>query len=233
MCSEELAQWQLCFIGGQQNTSKISIPALGDQQETEASASQVLSFFISVLDPSPECVTAFRSFLCLYLFESCDANNRLYQVTRADCVRLTRDVCKREFDNLARGFLIREEVLPSCDSFQDGKIQCLCKCIQLLIEPQFIITIIIIVLADVSSALSDQQTFAVKSSNSTMSCADGFYLSNSSVCRPLCSSWVEPAYYYDNPFFKWMGIALATVAVCLLVFVFIIALVFQRSEMYV
>lgn len=127
VCSKELTQWQLCVFGPQ-NTSEIYFPALGGQQETEANAIQLLNFFKSVplVDPSPECVAAFWSFLCMYLFGSCDANNRFYQGTRADCVRLTTDVCKREFNNLARGIL-REAVLPSCDTFQDHEVQCLGK----------------------------------------------------------------------------------------------------------
>ena len=125
VCSKELAQWQLCFFGPQ-NTSEIYLPALSDQQEIEASASQLLSFFVSVLDPSSECVAAFQSYLCLHLFGLCDANGQFCQVTRADYVRLTKDVCETEFNNLVRNFL-REAVLPCCNSFQDHKIQCLGK----------------------------------------------------------------------------------------------------------
>ena len=120
VCSKELAQWQLCFLGTQ-DTSEISLPSLSDQQEIEATAGQLLSIF-SLLDPSPECVAAFRPFLCLELFGLCDANNQLHQVTRVDCMRLTTDVCKREYD-IAANFL----ELPSCDSFKDQETQCLCK----------------------------------------------------------------------------------------------------------
>ena len=225
VCSKELAQWQLCFFGPQ-NTSEIYLPSLSDHQETEANASQLINFFASVLDPSSECVSAFRSFLCLYLFGSCDANSRFHQVTRADCVRLTTDLCKREFNNLARSFL-REAVLPSCNSFQDDEIQCLGKyyiTIE-LVEPQFVHHF----LANVSSSLSDQQTFDVQPSNVT--CADGFYLSNSSVCLPLCSSsWVELS--EDNPF-KWIVITTLVISLLVLVFVIIGVLTFRRSEMYV
>lgn len=117
-CSKELAQWQLCFLGPQ-DTGEIYLPAaLGDQQESEDSASQILTYF-HFLNPSPECVAAFRLFLCLERFLLCDASNELYQVTRADCVRLTTDVCKREF-NIAANVM----TLPSCDSFIDQKTQC-------------------------------------------------------------------------------------------------------------
>ena len=122
VCSKELAQWQLCFLGPQ-DTSEIYLPSLSDQQEIEATVGQLLSTF-HLLDPNSECETAFRSFLCLELFGLCDVNNQLRQVTRADCVRLTIDVCKREFD-IAINFLN----LPSCDSFKDEEIQCLCKTI--------------------------------------------------------------------------------------------------------
>jgi hypothetical protein len=120
VCSKELAQWQLCFLGTQ-DTGEVYLPALSDQQETEASASQVLAF-LHLLNPNPECVAAFRLFLCLERFLLCDANNQLYQVTRADCVRLSTDVCKREF-NIAANVM----ELPSCDSFIDQKTQCLGK----------------------------------------------------------------------------------------------------------
>ena len=119
VCSKELAQWQLCFLGPQ-NTSDIYLPSFSDQQETEATAGQLLSIF-SLLDPSPECVAAFRPFLCLERFGLCDTSNQLHQVTRADCVRLTTDVCKREFD-MAINFM----ELPNCNSFKDQETQCLC-----------------------------------------------------------------------------------------------------------
>ena len=118
VCSEELAQWQLCFFGPQ-NTSEIYLPALSDQQETEATASQLLSGF-RLLAPSSECVAAFQPFLCLMLFGLCNSNNQLHQVTRTDCVTLTTDVCSKEF-NAAREFL----ELPSCDTFEDQETQCL------------------------------------------------------------------------------------------------------------
>jgi hypothetical protein len=130
VCSNELAQWQLCFLG--QDTSEIYIPARSDQQVIEASASQVLTSFY-FLNPNPECVVAFRFFLCLEQFLLCDANNQLYQITRADCERLSTDVCKREFNIAAQ---VME--LPSCKSFIDQKTQCLGKIknCYVVIEPQ-------------------------------------------------------------------------------------------------
>ena len=122
VCYEELAQWQLCFSVGPQDTNDIYLPILGDQQETEATARQLLSSF-HLLGPSSECVASFQPFLCLELFGLCDANNQLHQVTQADCVRLTTDVCRKEFD-FARNFL-GVGVLPSCDSFQNQESQCI------------------------------------------------------------------------------------------------------------
>ena len=121
VCYAELAQWQLCFLGPQ-DTNGIYVPALSDHQEIEADARQLLSS-IRLLDPSSECVAAFQAFLCLELFGLCDANNQLHQVTQTDCVRLTTDVCRREF-NFARNFL-GVGVLPSCDSFQNQESQCI------------------------------------------------------------------------------------------------------------
>ena len=117
VCSKELAQWQLCFLGPQ-DISEIYLPALSDQQESEASTSQILTS-IHFLNPSPECVAAFQLFLCLEKFRLCDASYQLYQVTRADCERLATDVCKREFNIAAKVM-----PLPSCDSFIDQKTQC-------------------------------------------------------------------------------------------------------------
>ena len=117
VCFEELAQWQRCFLGPQA-TSDVYLPSLGDQQETETTASQLLLGF-HLLGPGAECEAAFRPFLCLYLFGSCDSYNKLNQVTRADCVKLTMDVCNREF-NLARNVM----ELPNCDMFEDQEIQC-------------------------------------------------------------------------------------------------------------
>ena len=69
---------------------------------------------------------------------------------------------------------------------------------------------------------------------SNITCADRFYLTNNSVCHPLCGSWVEWfTDVCDVPFVKWMAAAFATLTICLLVLVFFIALAFQRSEMYV
>ena len=131
LCSKELAQWQLCFLGPQ-DTSDIYLSSQSDQKQTEASARELLSSFRLLLDPSSECEVAFRLFFCLEQFGLCDDNNQLHQVTRTDCMRLTTDVCSREF-TLARNFL-GEGVLPSCDSFLDQEIQCLSKTIILLYE---------------------------------------------------------------------------------------------------
>ena len=118
VCFEELAQWQLCFLGPQE-TSDVYLPSLGDQQETETTASRLLLGFHLLASLSLECEAAFRPFLCLYLFGSCDSYNKLKQVTRADCAKLTMDVCNREF-NLARKVM----ELPNCDTFEDQEIQC-------------------------------------------------------------------------------------------------------------
>ena len=131
LCSKELAQWQLCFLGPQ-DTSDIylGLSSQSDQQQIEANASELLSSFRLLVSPSSECEVAFRLFLCLKQFGLCDDNNQLHQVTRTDCMRLTTDVCSREF-TLARNFL-GEGVLPSCDSFVDQEIQCLSKTIVII-----------------------------------------------------------------------------------------------------
>ena len=96
LCSEELAQWQLCFLGPQ-DTSNIYLSSRNDQQQIEANASELLSSFRLLVGPSSKCEVAFRLFLCLEQFGLCDDNNQLHQVTKTDCMRLKTDLCSREF----------------------------------------------------------------------------------------------------------------------------------------
>ena len=87
-----------------------------------------------------------------------------------------------------------------------------------------------IISADVSPTLSDQQTFDMPEANIT--CAEGFYLSNSSVCHPLCSIWAEPS---KDEYIIIQRTITASVIIGLIssLFFITIALTFYRSEMYV
>ena len=66
-----------------------------------------------MLSPSAECEAAIKPFMCLYLFGSCDSDNRPHQVTRTDCERLRDDVCSEEL--VLAIDLFGEGILPNCD----------------------------------------------------------------------------------------------------------------------
>ena len=76
----------------------------------------------------------------------------------------------------------------------------------------------------------DTSTDLQSSTNTTQDCGGGYYLSESGVCRPLCSLWTEPAKIDAD----YIGI-IAAVIICLpssLVLI-TVALIFQRKSMCV
>ena len=81
--------------------------------------------------------------------------------------------------------------------------------------------------ADASPTLSDWQ---ILDAELNITCADGFYLSNSSVCRPICSSWVESSEDHAS-----QNIRIACIIIGLIssVIFITIALTIYRSELYV
>ena len=111
VCSNELQYWQQCF--SQQAVTDIYIPSDIDLQQTESTANTFFSA-LQLFSPRPECVTNLRPFLCLYLFGSCDSNNRFHQVTQTDCERLRDDVCSQEW-------VKAERYLPQCGDFPSQK----------------------------------------------------------------------------------------------------------------
>lgn len=119
ICSDELREWQLCFSGRQ--TDKVYVPSSVDQDRAESTAN-LLVRALPLLSPSPECAAAIKPFMCLYLFGSCDTDNQLRQVSRADCVSLRDDVCAGPWETIS---MTREGVLPNCNTFEDPETQCL------------------------------------------------------------------------------------------------------------
>ena len=85
------------------------------------------------------------------------------------------------------------------------------------------------VIFSANPALSDQQTYDAESN---ITCAEGFYLSNNStsVCRPICRSWVELT--EDDPF-KGFVIPIIIIGLLSSVFVTTIGFIIQRTEMCV
>ena len=119
VCLSELTRWQHCF--SPQSDAMVYVPSDVDQQGAEDAANTLFSY-LPFLSPSPECVSAIRPFLCLYLFGSCDSNNQLHQVMQTDCERLRDDVCAREWA-LAERFL-GQGVLPNCDDLTKKEEEC-------------------------------------------------------------------------------------------------------------
>ena len=76
---------------------------------------------LPLLSPSPECAAAIKPFMCLYLFGSCDTDNQLRQVSRADCVSLRDDICAGPWERIS----MTRGVLPDCNTFEDPETQCL------------------------------------------------------------------------------------------------------------
>ena len=119
VCSEELQQWQMCFSS--QQTNDVFVPSNIDQEGAEAMANQLLTG-LQFFSASPECVTAIKPFMCLYLFGSCDANNQLRQVSQSECMRLRDDVCAEPWERIN---MFQEGALPDCSTFVDQEIECL------------------------------------------------------------------------------------------------------------
>ena len=117
ICIEELRRWQLCFSGQQRNDVFVSSSV--DQDRAESLVGQ-LQAGLPLISPSPECLTAIKPFMCLYLFGSCDANNQLHKVSQTECVRLRDNICAGPWE-----IINRIQKLPDCSTFEDQQTQCL------------------------------------------------------------------------------------------------------------
>ena len=81
-----------------------------------------------------------------------------------------------------------------------------------------------------STPLLDQDIQSSKLNLSNITCTEGYYLSASGVCRPVCLSWVEPAKIE----FTYIAVV-ATIVIGLLssIILILLALTVQRRTMYV
>ena len=196
VCLSELTRWQQCFTP--QSDAYVYIPSDVDQQRAEDTANTLLRNLRLFLSPSPECVSAIRPFLRLYLFGSCDSNNQSHQVTQADCATLRDDVCAREWA-LAEGIVD----LPICDELFKKEEECQGIYAPFLFYNHYKSSSFLNMHAcmhvgsENSTVLMEQimieYTYeTINHSRSGIVCAEGYYLSNDSLCRPLYSQWVDP-----------------------------------------
>ena len=65
--------------------------------------------------------------------------------------------------------------------------------------------------------------------STNITCAEGYYLSESGVCRPLCSLWVEPQHIDSS----YVAVIAAVVIGVLSLAVALVVVVVQRKSMYV
>lgn len=118
VCLAELQQWHYC---GENNGPDILIPSDIDQDIVGIKAEQ-LFILIQILNPSKDCLKAFRSFICLHLFGVCDGNGHIVQPSYEDCIQLTTDTCVQEVQDINR--LFGPEYLPQCVDFSHDRILC-------------------------------------------------------------------------------------------------------------
>ena len=114
VCLNELAKWQQCFSPGPE-PNIIYLPSDINQEEAEGTATGLVDSLGPLL-LSPECETAIRSFLCLYLFGSCDSDNQQHRGTQENCESLRDGACASEFIR-AQGLCL----LPNCNDLQYEK----------------------------------------------------------------------------------------------------------------
>ena len=110
----------------------LNIPSLIDQQTGEGNARNLingLSFLTP--PPTPECREAIMPFLCLSIFQLCDASNNLHTILRQDCLALRDDVCMKEWSQAAA--FLGAGVLPICKDLPDIIDECVGKSTQSIV----------------------------------------------------------------------------------------------------
>lgn len=118
VCLAELQQWHYC---DESSGPDVLIPSDLDQNIVEKEAQQMLTYF-RLLNPSKDCLTAFRSFICLYLFGLCDSRGHIIQPSYNECIHLTTDTCVEEVKEITT--LLGPERLPQCQDFSHNHILC-------------------------------------------------------------------------------------------------------------
>ena len=61
-------------------------------------------------------------FLCLSIFQLCDASNNLHTILRQDCLALRDDVCAEQWSQAVE--FLGARVLPVCEDLPDITIEC-------------------------------------------------------------------------------------------------------------
>ena len=165
-CRAELQVYQECFSGSAGSNGDILIRSDINQETVETDAELLINGALSFLNPSAECLAAIRPFLCLYLFGVCDSSSQLRQVSSSECVDLRDDICATEW-SAAVGFLGPGK-LPVCEELS-------------------------VQMADKSCSVNSTSTFSEENftsrADSTPQCEEDYYLSNESLCLPVCGNY--------------------------------------------
>ena len=164
-CRAELQVYQECFSGSVGSNGDILIRSDINQETVETDAELLIESGLSFLNPSAECVAAIRPFLCLYLFGVCDSSSQLRQVSSSECVDLRDDICANEW-SAAVGFLGPGR-LPVCENLPTQTPDESCM-----------------------NSTSPFSEFNFTSrANSTLQCEEDYYLSNETLCLPVCGKY--------------------------------------------
>ena len=109
VCHKELVTQQVQCISNSSRDVRVSVE---NQEELEQYIVVLLNHGFPNVKPSPECDSAFRSFICLYLFGLCDSN-LTYFIARNSCIVLRDEVCEREWREIEA--FIGPGILPICE----------------------------------------------------------------------------------------------------------------------
>ena len=119
VCLPELQEWHYC--GGGSGPVPISSEV---EQETQERETQQILTGLQFLNPSTECVRAFRPFFCLFSFGICDGSGNVVQPSYQDCVALRTDICAKEIQSAIA--LLDSDPFPPCETFPHNMTLC-CK----------------------------------------------------------------------------------------------------------
>ena len=117
VCLTELQQLYYCG----EDSGPVPISSEVDQETQEREAQQILTG-LQFLNPSTECVRAFRPFFCLFSFGVCDGSGHVIQPSYQDCVALRTDICTGEIQT-AIAFL-GSDPFPPCEMFPNNMTLC-------------------------------------------------------------------------------------------------------------
>ena len=122
VCTNQLTALQACFSGATSPPPPLSIPSTIDQKQGESDAMQLLNGLL-FLNPTPECLEAVNPFLCLHIFQLCDARGNLRTTLREECLRIRETAC---FSEWARALsILPPGTLPVCEDLPDSSDECI------------------------------------------------------------------------------------------------------------